>query len=201
MNRAEGFTARTSANASRAARGIDAVRHDRCETSVPLGHETSPRRADDAQPARPFDRAVLQCGKSGVGEVIAVMHRAHEAGNHAAFHQRRERVPRNAIVRVIHVERLRPGIPALNVRRDRGRHETSQVARRQIGPEQHGRAARGPAEPARAVRSREEHRVVTRGVQRLGQRQRVQHAAARLRRVGADRDAHWLKMPPRRVHP
>jgi hypothetical protein len=136
------------------------------------------------------NRTSLHRGDDRIVEDVDMVYGANEAGDQAALFQGRERVGGDPVLRMKHIEpsMLRIG-EMVDVIGDARLHQFPYAAADGPGGDRNGLACGGP-EKALASGIRGVHGAfVTQGDKRVRQFQRVDDAAARIGRMGEDRNA------------
>ena len=184
--------------AVRVAGGVDAVRDDVGGDAVLALQRLRPVAADADAVVHVLDRRALALPQHGAGEVVDVVDRAHDRGQPPLGPQRQQRARREAVLGVVDVGGAGRAQP---VGERRPRSAGCAAPRPLPGaarPAPGARGTRGGAEEGRAVgRQRPQLDVVAALAERLGERERVHHAAARLGRVGDDADPQSAAHPAR----
>ncbi len=170
---------------------VDAVAHLGSIDAVLATEDVSPQPAHAKDLARTTKAARLPEHQLRRREDFEVMHRPHEAVDQPFVLQVGQRVAADRVVRVQHVERLRLDQSG-QVRRegfDAITDHLHHVVRRATYRHQLRRASQGPEEALTRCRGGHHGDVVAGIVQRMGQFDRVDHAAARVHGVGQQADA------------
>ncbi len=137
---------------------VHAVAADDGLTAEALDEILAPERAHNHQGVRSEDRSPLPLDETRIGEIVDVMHRAHEGWDQALLLQRRKRVGADPIVGVIEIEAaiLGPPKPA-DVIVDALFDHVGGLHRRRIDWEGNGCATRSAEETAPASVRRVQH--------------------------------------------
>ena len=139
-------------------------------------------------------------GEAGIGEIVDVMHGAHEAGNEAVAFQRRQRRAGNAVMRVIDVEAAMLGATKpFDIVGDAEFDHVGGVAWRRRDLEGVCLTFTGAEEAGASGVRRVQHGLGAERRQGFAQIHRMDDAAARQRRMGEHGDAQRRLM--RRLAP
>ena len=173
--------------------------------AVLVAQDRLPLAAHDQHDVGLLDRADLAVDQRGAGEVVDVVHGAHDRDGRALVAQRGSRPRGDAVLRVEDVELADEGTQAGRERVARGEHALVERGGGGRWGDDHVRDADRAEEPVPRVvagADRDDRDVLALRLQRLGQRQRVHHPTARSRRVGEQREppAHFGLFPGPALH-
>ncbi len=153
-----------------------------------------PERADDEQLVGLGNRAGLPVAEPGIGKMVDVMHRPREAFYHSPLLQGGERIAGDRVLGMEEIETPVLGCFEMpDIIGDPQPHHVGDVLRGGRGHHRDRRRDRGAKQPLAGRVRRMDHRLMAEPGQRVGEFDRVHHAAAR---VGGMRQHRDPQPPP-----